>query len=543
MGEARTDVGVWPVQAQPESKRVEHPSRKLDPLRAYTACVSVIGAGLLIWCLSDGSRLSLHVLLFVVLVILAELTTSEVFSSQIAFTMSSAVHFAALLLFGIPPAVLIAMVGGLTATLVIDTARRHQGRPSPVSILQRAPFNMASLGLAIVVAGNVYVLLGGQLGDIARSSNLLAMVLAAATAEVANTILVVKAVSLQTGIPSVQVWKKNVSWALPIQLLSMVVGGGGLALGYQTAGLVGVGVFFLPIVLTIYAFKLYVRQTKAQMLHLEEIVAERTDDLRRTNTELKRVDRIKTRFFSMINHEMRNPLHSVLGYVELLLATKPLSEDQGLMLSSTRESGQRLLDLVNDILDSSRLQDNKLNIVPKTIPIRSSVNKALTMVRPMAEEKHISITVDVPQTIPDIWADPRRVVQILVNLLSNAVKYTPDTGSVTIAAQRSETDSMVEISVSDNGIGIPADQLPHIFDCFSRIERTEIQHTNGTGLGLYIVNGLVKAHGGEIRVKSEEGRGSCVTFALPVADESLTDGLRRDVSSYFAIRSPVVQQT
>jgi signal transduction histidine kinase len=137
----------------------------------------------------------------------------------------------------------------------------------------------------------------------------------------------------------------------------------------------------------------------------------------------------------------------------------------------------------------------------------------------MAEKNLLSISVDVPRTIPYVRGDPKRLDQILVNLLSNAIKYTPNLGSITIAARRSETANRVEISVADNGFGIPAHHLPHIFDPFSRIERDAIQHTVGTGLGLPIVKGLVEAHGGEIWVESEEGHGACFTFTLPIAEE------------------------
>ncbi len=511
--------GQMSMDPQLESKPTDAQTRKLNPLRVYTSCVSALGVGLLLWCLRSMSSSSLDILLFIALVALAELTTSAVFMPEIAFTVSSAVYFAALLLFGSPSAAFVAMVGALVATLVIDIIRRRQGSPSRVPILQRALFNMASLGMAVVVAGNVYILCGGEVGKVALLSNLLPMVLAAACTEIANAALVVKAVSLQTGTPAFDVWKQNVSWALPIQLLGMVVGGGGLALGYQIAGPAGIGVFLLPVVLTIYAFKLYVRQTKAQMAHLEEIIAERTDDLRKTNEELKQLDRVKTRLFSTINHEMRNPLQSILGYTDLLLATEPLTRDQEEMLLSISYSSERLLDLVNNILDISRLEDGKLTLVPQTMGILPAVTQALAVIKPMAEQKHISINVDISETIPDGYADPRKVVQILVNLLSNAVKYTPDAGSIAITARSGQTDHMLEIRVSDDGIGIPADQLPNIFDCFSHVERAATWYTVGTGLGLYISNGLVEAQGGKIRVESEEGHGSCFTFTLPMAQQ------------------------
>jgi signal transduction histidine kinase len=344
-------------------------------------------------------------------------------------------------------------------------------------------------------------------------------VLAAVSFEVVNAGLVVGVISLQTGQPAFQIWRQNVSWATPMNLLSMVVGGGGLALGYQIAGILGLGVFFLPLVLTIYAFRLYVRQTKDQMARLEEIIAERTQDLKEANEELKRLDRAKTKFFSVINHEMRSPLTAIVGYTELLLLRNPLSSDQGKMLHTIRRSSQRLLDLVNDILDVSRLEEGKLAVMPEAMGVLPAVKQALAVIRPMAERKHISISVDVSPTISDVWGDPKRVNQILINLLSNAVKYTPDTGIVTIAARRNEIPNVVEISVTDTGIGIPADHLPHIFDRFSRVERAEIRDTVGTGLGLSIAKGLVEAHGGEIWAESEEGRGTCFTFTLPVAEQ------------------------
>jgi len=506
------------MNAQLERKPADGHTQMLNPLRVYMACVSALGVVLLIWSLSSTPLSLLEVLLFIGLVVLTELTTTEVLRSQIVFTTSPAVYFAALLLFGPLPAAIVAIVGGLVATLVIDMARRRQGRLPGIPILQQAFFNMASLGLAVIFAGNIYSLCGGQIGKVRLLSNLLPMLLAAASTELAKAVVVVKAVSLRTQVPVSQTWKRNLSWALPINLLVMVVGGGGLALGYQIAGLVWVGGVILPMILTIYAFRLYVRQTKPHQVHLGEIITERTNDFKKPNKELQQPDQLRTRFFSVVHHEMRSPLTAILGYTDLLLVSHPLSSDQEHMLRAIRDNSQRLVDLVNNILDVTRLEDGRLTIVPQTMGLLPAVAQALAVVKPMADGRRISINVDVSPKIPDVCADPQRVEQILINLLSNAVKYTLDMGFITITAGMSQSGNMVEISVSDNGIGIPADQLPHIFDPFSRIERVEIQHTVGTGLGLYIVKGLVEAHGGEISVKSEEGHGSCFTFTLPVAE-------------------------
>jgi signal transduction histidine kinase len=376
---------------------------------------------------------------------------------------------------------------------------------------------MGGLGLPVPVAGGVYVLAGGTIGEVALLSNLLPMVLAAATYEFVNAGLIIGVVSLQTGQPALRIWRQNLSWSTPMAIVSMVVGGGAMAMGYQIAGVLGVAVFFLPLVLTFYAFRLYVSQTKAQMARLEEIVAERTQDLEKANEELKRLDQVKTGFYSMINHEMRTPLTAIIGYIDLLLAHDSSTPDEKHMLSTIRNNSHRLLDLVNNILDVSRIEDGRLTLVRRGVEVLPAVTQALDVVRPMAERKHIAIDVDISPAVPDVWGDPKRVHQILVNLLGNAVKYTPDTGNISVTARPNEVSEMVEISVSDTGIGVPAELVPHIFDRFSRVERPEIQHTVGTGLGLSIAKGLVEAHSGEIWVDSEEGRGTCFTFTLPIA--------------------------
>lgn len=489
--------------------------RRPQIFQIYVAGVSGLGFALLLWSLMSLTPSDTGVLLFIVLAVVAELTTIEIFAPQMIFSMSSAVIFASLLLFGPLPTTLVAMTGGgLVSTLVMS---RGEDRPGRAPLWQRIPFNMAAFGLPVPVTGAVYVLAGGTIGEVALLSNLLPMVLAAATYELINAGLVIGVVSLQTGQPALQIWRQNVSWATPMAILSMVVGGGGLAMGYQIAGLLGLAVFFLPLVLTAYAFRLYVSKSKAQMARLEEMVAERTHDLEKVNEELKRLDQVKTSFFSMINHEMRTPLTAIIGYIDLLLGRDSLTPDEKQMIHTIRNNSHRLLDLVNNILDISRIEDGRLTLVRRGIKMRPVVNQAIDAIKPMADKKHISINVDMPPQIPAVWGDPKRVHQILLNLLSNGVKYTPDTGTITVTAQPSNTGHMVKIGVRDTGIGIPSDLLPIIFDRFSRIERPEIEHTVGTGLGLSIAKGLVEVHGGEIWVESEEGRGTCFTFTLPVA--------------------------
>ena len=476
--------------------------------------LSLLGVALVICSVQRASSSWPGLLLFVGLGILAELTTTRVFAEEMAFSMSWPVTFAALFLFGPVPASLVAMTASFVMTVVSELDERRKDKPR-LPFLQRTLFIMAARGLSAAISGAVYVLCSGAVGGIPHLSSILPMTLAATCAEFANAAVIIGDVSIRTGRHPLQVWKERVWWGLPISILGIFVGGSGLALGYEVGGVLGLGLFFLPIALMVYAFQLYVRHTRVQMVRMEATIADRTHDLRAANENLKRLDRVRTTFFSVINHEMRNPLHSILGFAQLLARERNLCADEEEMLQGVMDNGQRLLDLVNNILDISRMEDGRLEIVPEEMGLRSVVEQAIASMEPMARRKRITVSLDTPGTVPDVRADPDRVLQILINLLSNAIKYTPETGSIWISCRGRSLSSMVEISVRDNGIGIPAELLSKVFQRFSRLEREEMRHVVGTGLGLYISKGLVEAHGGEIRVESEEGRGSCFTFTLP----------------------------
>jgi signal transduction histidine kinase len=490
-------------------------------LSIYTACLSGLGIALLFWSLTSLPASLPDILPFILLVIIAELTTSIGFVPQVAFSMSSAASFATLLLFGPLPAALAAMVGSILTTFMAEIANRQRERPH-ASLLRRTFFNMAALGLPIAIAGWMYVLLNGKVGEVALWSNLLPMALTAATIELLNAAMVIVAVSLQTAQPAFEIWKQNVSWAIPMNILSMIVGGGGLALGYQIAGILGLVIFFLPIALTIYAFRLYVAQTKAQMERLEETIAERTSDLQRVNEELRKSNQIKTSFVSVINHEMRTPVTAILGYVELSLNDKtPLPPFQLDLMHRIHNQGQRLANLANNLLDISRLEEGKLSLDIQALDVAVIIDQAITAIKLAVEQKHISIAVDLPDALPNICGDPQRVSQVLANLLSNAVKYTPDTGSVTVTAEVDDPAGMVKISVVDTGVGISADLLPHVFDRFYRAEHDLRMNVVGVGLGLSVTKRLIEAQGGRIWAESEEGHGSTFTFTLPIAGQEL----------------------
>jgi PAS domain S-box-containing protein len=225
--------------------------------------------------------------------------------------------------------------------------------------------------------------------------------------------------------------------------------------------------------------------------------------------------RAKTEFVSTVSHELRTPMTSVKGYVELLLmgAVGVLTDDQQHFLSIVRNNTDRLTKLVDDLLDISRIESGRMALSPENVSVGALVDQVLVGMETRAADKGLTVQSDVPPELPQVIADPDRVVQILTNLVVNACYYTPPSGEVTVSVR--EQDDMVHISVSDTGIGIAPQDQEKIFDRFFRADDAVVQGAPGTGLGLCIVQSLVEMHGGQVWVESEMGEGSTFTFTLP----------------------------
>lgn len=243
-------------------------------------------------------------------------------------------------------------------------------------------------------------------------------------------------------------------------------------------------------------------------------------ELQRTVEELRQADRLRNDFLSAINHEMRAPLTAILGFADFLLREQagPLTPAQREYLGDIRAGGERILSLVNNILEAARLEEGQVRPRWAEVHLDTVVAQVLAMLRPAAMEKEISLTSRLPPDLPPAWADPMVVERILTNLLSNAIKFTPAGGSVwveaTVSARRPR---MLEVSVSDTGVGIDPRYIGEIFQRYRRLEAPGLGRVGGIGLGLYIVKGLVEAHGGEIEVQSAPGEGSTFTFTLPLS--------------------------
>jgi len=238
-------------------------------------------------------------------------------------------------------------------------------------------------------------------------------------------------------------------------------------------------------------------------------------ELESRNREVEQANQLKTEFLGNMSHELRSPLHTVIGFAELLAEETqgPLNEQQKRFLSHIRKDSLHLLDLINDLLDLSKIEAGRLELRHEAFAIDAVIEEVLSSVRPRATAKSLEIGTDIPITAA-VFADRLRFKQILHNLLTNAIKFTPDGGRVRIQAAR--CGGFTEISVSDTGIGIPEDQQQAVFDKFHQVRAGIEGGHEGTGLGLAITKRLVEQHRGSISLKSEPGKGACFTFTIPI---------------------------
>jgi PAS domain S-box-containing protein len=234
-------------------------------------------------------------------------------------------------------------------------------------------------------------------------------------------------------------------------------------------------------------------------------------------TEQRALERMKDEFVAVISHELRTPLTSIRGALGLIAggAVGPLPDKAQRMADIALHSSQRLVRLVNDILDVEKMAAGKLELDLAVVPAAELVDGAIEEMRAMAELAQVSI-VSLPIDAV-VLADRDRLAQVLTNLLSNAVKFSPPGGTVLVSAGPSDTNGMVQFTVTDQGAGIPADKLEKVFDRFTQADATDTRAKGGTGLGLPISRGIVDLHGGSIQATSDPGRGTTFAFTLPAA--------------------------
>jgi signal transduction histidine kinase len=251
---------------------------------------------------------------------------------------------------------------------------------------------------------------------------------------------------------------------------------------------------------------------------LEEELRRKNYQLEQQNLAIQEANRLKTEFVSMVSHELRTPLTSIQGYAELLLEDQRITEEQRETLTIVKKNSDRLLGLVNDLLDLSRMEAGKLDLHRANLDLARLIPQVTGSLRPLIDAKRQRLKLDLSEALPAVWADQDRVTQILTNLISNAHKYTLAEGNITVAAR--QDDGFVRVDVSDTGIGLSPEDQAQLFTKFFRAHERSPQAGGGTGLGLVICRLLVELHGGRITVSSAPGQGSTFSFSLPVQEVS-----------------------
>ncbi len=233
-------------------------------------------------------------------------------------------------------------------------------------------------------------------------------------------------------------------------------------------------------------------------------------------TRLKALDHLKSEFVAAVSHDLRTPLTSIQGYIELLPRVGPLNERQEQFIARVDASLKSITDLINDLLDIRRIE-SELDLEMEPCDLREIVDDVVGRLNRMAQEKGQDLRWERPEELPLVQGNARRLAQVLDNLVNNAIKYTQDGGWIAVTA--TVDNGHVVVSVSDNGRGIPLEEQPRIFDKFYRVESEDARGIGGTGLGLAIVKGIVERHHGRVWVDSKPGVGSTFSFILPMIEE------------------------
>ncbi|WP_198805886.1 PAS domain-containing protein [Leptolyngbya sp. BL0902] len=288
--------------------------------------------------------------------------------------------------------------------------------------------------------------------------------------------------------------------------------------------------------------------------------------LRRTNAELERATRLKDEFLANMSHELRTPLNAILGMAEGLQEEifGPLNERQQRSLDTIQGSGQHLLSLINDILDLSKIEAGQIDLDFSAIGVRPLCTTSIAFVKQQAHKKRQQIKTLIPDSLPDLYGDDRRLRQVLINLLTNAVKFTPEGGQITLAASyvalpfsteaqspalihphagQGDTLGVLSLSITDTGIGISPEDAKKLFQPFVQINAALNRQHDGTGLGLALVKRIVDAHGGEVTLTSDVGQGSCFTVQLPIIALSGTASLGQNTVAAIAAPAPTAPTT
>lgn len=293
------------------------------------------------------------------------------------------------------------------------------------------------------------------------------------------------------------------------------------------------------------------KQLLTSRMHVEAVstgyneLQQKNDQLRKSYERLKELDRLKSSFLATVSHELRTPLTSVIGYSEMLIEglAGELNEEQRDYVKTIMDKGENLLSLIASILDFSKVESGSLRLDREQTDVRAVIDAAISTLVPLARKRELQLSVAATEDVPPLLIDGGKLRQALINILSNAVKFNQKGGSIQVATRRIKRprqdcgddcipaalappdEELVEIAISDSGIGIPEAKLERVFDSFYQVDGSSTREYGGIGLGLAISNSYIQAHGGRIEVQSKAGQGSTFSIVLPLDLSTQKGGL------------------
>jgi len=279
-------------------------------------------------------------------------------------------------------------------------------------------------------------------------------------------------------------------------------------------------------------------QTEKEIRKQSEELKKLNQELKKKNKELEEIGQLKSQFVSNVSHELRTPLNGVLGYAELLRdgIYGPVNDEQKKALQNIIFSGNHLLDLINEILDFSKLQNCQMELYKEIFSVYNLIDAVAATVKPMLRNLPIELIIQMPPELPAVYVDSQKIYQVFINIVGNAMKFT-QRGEIKIEARL--VDSEILFSVHDTGIGIAKENIPLIFEEFRQLDGSNTRRYGGTGIGLSLSKRLIELHGGRIWVESEVGKGSTFYFTLPLTQ---TDNRKAGNPSRLT-KSPLLQSS
>ena len=261
---------------------------------------------------------------------------------------------------------------------------------------------------------------------------------------------------------------------------------------------------------------LSVEQIKELNSHLEQRVDSATKELRRTNAQLQKLDEAKDDFISMASHQLRTPLTSIKGYISMLMEGDlgKVSPEQKHVLNEAFISSERMVRLISDFLNVSRLQTGKFVIEKHPVDLALLVQREIDSLVPTATARSMTFEYKKPKNIPELELDENKIQQVVMNFCDNAIYYSKEQGKITVSLKK--VGGTIELTVKDDGIGVPKAEQAHLFNKFFRAANAKRARPDGTGVGLFLAQRVIDEHGGEVIFHSKEGKGSTFGFRLPL---------------------------